>query len=254
MCLILLTTGVAWALSASTPSIWIDDPLDGAILAMSAPVDVIGHVSDPNGVEQVRLEVDNVEVASSETATSPGSLATVQFSWQPDVAGPHTLGLWVKAVGSDWVGPAVATVSVVEEASSPTTTAGTATTTPTTTATTVPTTTATTVPTTACGFGVPTPVNPADNAVIDKTGIAASVSFSWSYSGCSPDDLVFHIQLSADPGFFTDTIVWNTTTAGLSATSDPTVCGDYWWRVRVRTPVVSEWSSVNTFVLQGACS
>lgn len=246
------------------PSIWIDDPLDGAILAISTPVDVVGHVSDPNGIEQVRLEADAVEVASSDTPTDPGALATIQFQWQPDAPGQHTLSLWVKPLGNDWVGPAVATVSVVDEAGSSTTTPGTVTTpattatttpttVPTTTATTTPTTVPTTVPTTTCTYGVPSLVSPSDNQVIDKTGVASPVSFSWSYSGCTPGDLTFHIQLANDPGFFTGTIVWNTTTANLNATSVPIACGDYWWRVRVRAPVVGEWSSVNGFILQGGC-
>ncbi|MFZ0626673.1 MAG: Ig-like domain-containing protein, partial [Acidimicrobiia bacterium] len=95
-CLALLASGVAWALTPSVPSIWIDDPLDGATFDMTSPIQVVGHVSDPNGVEQVRLDVDTVEIASSQTATDPGTLATVEFEWQPDSTGQHTLGLWVK--------------------------------------------------------------------------------------------------------------------------------------------------------------
>jgi hypothetical protein len=257
--LVLLTTGIALAITSSTsssPSIWIDEPLDATNILLGTPVAVVGHVADVAGLEASRLEVDGVEIALSEVSVAPGALATLQFDWVPDVPGLYVLGMWAKPASGEWIGPALATVTVVGDlATTTTSTVSSSSTAPsTTTPTTSPTTVPSTVPTTVCTFETPQLVSPADNETISKTGIAISVPFSWSYSGCSPNDLLFHIQLANDPSFATGNIVWNATTSAKNATSVPIACSDYWWRVRVRAPVVGDWSTVNAFIVQDACT
>ena len=243
----LIGVGFAVASGSPTPSVWIDEPLDGTIVPLGMPVAVVGHVADADGLTGARLDINGVQVATSESPVEPGSLATLRFDWVPGAPGVHVLGLWMKPTSAEWIGPALATVFVEGEDETTSTTS-------TPIATTTPSTTSVPPTTTPCTFGIPEPSSPADNHVFSKTGIAMSVPFTWSYAGCDPDDLVFHIQLANDPSFSGGAVIWTTTTPSQNATSVPITCADYWWRVRVRAPEVGAWSQVYTFIVQDSCS
>ncbi len=233
---ILAAFGVSRALSPAAPQLWIDEPLDGAAVIAGMPVAVVGHVNHVDGLQSVRLDVDGVEVAMSDTPVEPGTLATVQFEWAPTSHGIHVVTLWAKPATGDWIGPALASVNVggpIEE-----------------TTTTIP------PPTTtiACSYEVPVLVSPPDNADLTVSIDGGyPVPLSWSYDGCNPEGLTFHVHVGDDPEFVPLPLYSKAVTT-TDWTTPPLACGDYWWRVRVVEPVESEWSEPFSFILDtGSC-
>lgn len=255
-----LLAGTAWTMALGQLSgesdvrVWIDQPIDESTVVTS-PVVITAHLTHRTGVAEGQVDVNGATVATAPLDGEP--LELVEFNWVPASNGTHIIEVYGSS-GDGWGTPASVVVTVQIDGlpdattttiASTTTTAG-VTTTPTTPPTTSPTTTPTTVPTTTCTFGIPSLTSPVENADFDIGGaIATSVPFTWSYSGCTPGDLLFQIQLANDPSFAGGTVIWTTNTGSTNATSVPITCGDYWWRVRVRAPVVTDWSGVNSFTV-----
>lgn len=259
-----LLGGTAWTMALGQLSgesdvrVWIDQPMDESIVVTSS-VAITAHVTHRTGVSESRVDVDGSTVATVPLDGEP--LELVEFDWVPSTNGTHLIEVYGSS-GDGWGTPASVVVTVQIDGlpddttttiAETTTTVGVTTTptsTPTTSPTTSPTTTPTTVPTTTCTFGVPSLTSPVENADFNIGGaVATPVPFTWGYSGCTPGDLLFQIQLANDPSFAGGTVIWTTNTASTNATSVPITCGDYWWRVRVRAPVVSNWSGVNAFTV-----
>ncbi|MDX1620466.1 MAG: Ig-like domain-containing protein, partial [Nitriliruptorales bacterium] len=84
---------IAWVLTADEPAIgtvgppraWVDQPLDGSLHPV-APIDVVTHATDPDGVTAIVIEVDGQEQTRLET--DGGMFVEAHWTWTPS-AGTH---------------------------------------------------------------------------------------------------------------------------------------------------------------------
>ncbi len=112
---LIMAGGAGLGFAARPPSVWIDAPLDGTTLDQAdGAIHIVGHVTEPNGVDRARLDADGARVARTLLTPEPGELVTVEFGWQP-TPGRHVLSLWTRNAAGEWVGPAIATVTVEGE-------------------------------------------------------------------------------------------------------------------------------------------
>lgn len=282
--------GVTWAvtdggadhITTAGPSAWVDDPLDGSVLASDVDeVIVVAHATDPEGIVAVVLSVDGDEI---DTATTSGDALVLadDLRWSP--RGPGTYELTV--VGRDPSGaatpPGTATVQVGSDAEQPTTTttspvAGDSTsstesgldaptstdptstastsvsqrsrpeptTTPSATSTTPPIATTTTQPitTTTCVPGRPTNTSPPDGAVV----ATKTPTLQWTYSGCPPE--LFQIEISRDASFLRVEPSGRVAGAERQWTPPPLACDiSFWFRVRAELGAsAGAWSAPTSF-------
>jgi hypothetical protein len=90
-----IATGPVVGALAPEARAWIDTPLDGAVLPVGLPVEIVAHATDKDGVALVTLRVDGVEET---TATGGGgSLVTVPITWKPPGKGTYEL----EVIGED---------------------------------------------------------------------------------------------------------------------------------------------------------
>lgn len=92
---------------SSAATMWIDSPLDSAVLD-PGPVTVVAHAADGLAVDEMHLEVDGTEVASQTNLDEYDRLAGVTFEWEA------TEGFHVLVVSGDGESSAPVTVSVGE--------------------------------------------------------------------------------------------------------------------------------------------
>jgi len=117
---------VSPAAGALRPSVWIDQPLPGALLPFGSTA-VTVHAADPSGIASVRFLVDGDE--AGEVSAASGDLVTVAWTWVPTSAGPHLLTVLAVADGGGVPDPVSAGVSftdgrVAPPTAEPTTTPG----------------------------------------------------------------------------------------------------------------------------------
>ncbi|MEX1208959.1 MAG: hypothetical protein WEE36_10240 [Acidimicrobiia bacterium] len=231
----LVATGWAALANGSTdPGVWLDTPLDGAVVSGSVPLEVIGHVGGSGSIVAARLEVDGTELAEVAVDAPAGQLTTARFSWQPEAGGTYTLALWARMESGEWAGPAIAAVVVEGEAAPTPTTSTTTTTNP--------------PSTTTCGFEPPVELDPPHGHVTPLT----FTTLSWDYAGCRPA-LEFDVEVSTSPAFFES--VASATVTESNWTTPNLGCGTWWWRVRAATfDTVGSWSNPSSFtVLNRGC-
>lgn len=72
---------------------WIDNPLDGATVAL-APLSIIAHAYDPDGVADVVLVVNGQEQQVVVPDGAGQRLVYVQLSWTPQTEGSHSLTVY----------------------------------------------------------------------------------------------------------------------------------------------------------------
>lgn len=72
---------------------WIDNPLDGATVAL-APLSIIAHAYDPDGVAEVVLVVNGQEQQIVVPDGAGQRLVYVQLSWTPQSEGSHSVTVY----------------------------------------------------------------------------------------------------------------------------------------------------------------
>lgn len=97
--------------ASSGPQSWIDAPLPNSTMPL-APLNVISHANDPEGVHSFELSVDGQVMDVSDVAKGgvPEPLAMMTQQWAPP--GPGTYLLTVRASGPDGTYGQAATVYV----------------------------------------------------------------------------------------------------------------------------------------------
>ncbi|HSM01773.1 MAG TPA: hypothetical protein VK960_04925 [Acidimicrobiia bacterium] len=240
---VLLVVVSAAQVLGQTPDVeqaWIDAPLEWVVID-HAPVGIVAHVADPDGVGMARLEVDGS--VAEDVATGGGMLEVVEFSWSPDGSGVYEL----RVIAYDRVGrrggeSAITVVVELEDAPPTPTTVATTTTVPATTTTMAATTTTAQVTTTTCGPGVLVATGPT-GMVLTETP-----TLTWSYSGCEPE--YFEVQISNVSDFTTILTTEYIPGGGRQwAVPDPLeTCDTFYWRVRTWEEAgVGAWSNVVMF-------
>ena len=90
-----IATGPAVGALAPEARAWIDTPLDGAVLPVGVPVEIVAHATDKDGVALMTLRVDGVEEMT--VTGGGGSLVTVPITWDPPGQGTYEL----EVIGED---------------------------------------------------------------------------------------------------------------------------------------------------------
>lgn len=102
---------------------WIDTPLMGSVLER-APVRVLGHATDPDGVARLELVVDGAVVAVEEPARSRDGvapvLASARLAWRAPTPGRHVLVVTGIDPGGERGFPAQAVIEVTRARPTPT--------------------------------------------------------------------------------------------------------------------------------------
>ena len=214
---------------------WIDDPLDGAMVALG-PVEVVAHAYDPARLAKVTLMVDGTVVVEN-PLDDTGVLAYATWTWTPEAEGVYVLeafgtgrngtiglaGRAVVTVGQRSLATSTtttvpdSTTTTLPESTTTTILAGTTTTTVTVTTRPTPTTTppstttptsppTTTPPTTAPTTTVPGPCTPPPPILLSPTDGASFIgpdqliALDWSAwrgptPSCQPSG--FYVELAA---------------------------------------------------------
>jgi hypothetical protein len=267
----LLLAGSVRAQTAPDGVAWIDAPLATSI-AVLTPVDIVAHASDPDGVVELRLDVNGVTNTSVSPASGDDSLATARMSWTPDAAGSYRLEVVPRDSDGQWGSPGIVRVTVVAgdsttttsstssvpEGGSPSTSrpeAASTTTKPVTSppptppppATTTPPVTTTTAPpvaTTVCNVGGVSP------AGVGRTDTLTPV-LSWSYGGCREPEQ-FQLQVSRDSSFARIEQEGGGGPGSRNWTASPLAdCTTYFWRIRTYdVGTYGAWSGAASFRVQ----
>jgi Bacterial Ig domain len=104
------------------PTVVVQSPTNGAVLAVGANVAVTGAATDTVGVDHVALFADGVSVASSAAsspAAQPGPLVSFSLTWLATPAGPHVLQVIAYRADGTPSDPSVINVTVGAGASQP---------------------------------------------------------------------------------------------------------------------------------------
>ena len=80
-------------------SVWIDVPLDGMNIPEGQQVKIEGHAASSGGISRVEIWVDGSLLTTVADPPMEGTLGKFQTSWEPSVAGEHTIQ--VIAYGAD---------------------------------------------------------------------------------------------------------------------------------------------------------
>jgi hypothetical protein len=105
--------------SQSKPQSWIDAPLDGSALPL-APVEVVSHSSDSNGVAVVQLSVNGIVIQSDANLDQTKTLVTMSQAWMPQTTGNYTLLVRAQNSAGAWGDYAQAVVTVQGTVATPT--------------------------------------------------------------------------------------------------------------------------------------
>lgn len=229
----ILITSTALVLAATPQTVWLDAPLDGSVAEVGDLVQIVGHVTHPDGVSFARIDVNGERLERANLGSGPGDLVTVESVWEPTEPGTYVISLRAMSITDGWQGPVTATVTVNGDEPPPASATSTSTSTTSTTSST--TTSSTTSP--PCVFTPPDPAAPADGST---TPLVAN-TLSWTYSGCRPA-LEFQIEVSSTPTFLE--IFASATVATTDWLTPSLACDTYWWRVRPKTfDDVGPWST-----------
>ena len=106
--LLLAVAAVGAAAFSTTARAWFDQPLPGSHHALDA-ISVTTHATAPDGVNEVTLAVDGVQIGS--LAFQSERLVTAQFQWQPEQEKGYTLTVRGRS-GDVWGEPATVFVIV----------------------------------------------------------------------------------------------------------------------------------------------
>jgi len=180
---------------------WFDAPLPGATIPR-APLAVVGHATDPDGVARLELAVDGEVLAMHEVTAVGGSnvLAMARLRWRSPTPGRHVLTLTGIDEGGERGYPARIVVQVERRRTSPATTPR-----PTTRPTPRPTSRPTARPTPSrtprptprpCVPRPPRLVSPASFYLVASPGDNPP-TFRWRYASrpsCEPTGYVFEIR------------------------------------------------------------
>ncbi len=182
---------------------WVDAPLTGTSVPRG-PVSVVGHATDPDGVDRIELAVDGALVATRRTrATRPGDadppvLAMARLEWPAPAPGRHVLTLTGVDPGGERGHPAQVIVRVTRDRGAPEATPG-ATPRATQRATSTPRPRATPTPTPTprpCKPPAPRLDSPPDFFLVD-TPAGNPPTFRWGYARrptCRPTGFVFELR------------------------------------------------------------
>ncbi len=80
-------------------SVWIDVPLEGMNIPEGQQVIIEGHAASSGGISKVEIWVDGSLLTTVADLSMEGTLGKFQTSWEPSVAGEHTIV--VIAFGAD---------------------------------------------------------------------------------------------------------------------------------------------------------
>ena len=216
---VVVAGGITLALTGDGPAAsdpgaaraWVDDPLDGELVS-PGQVLIVGHAYDPEGISEMRLEVDGMTIETTVVSAAGGVLASAQWTWSAG-EGIHIIKVIGRnASGGDGLpGRAVIEARRPAPTPEPTTTTTTTTVPPTTTSTTSTTTTTTsptttTVPSTTttaappCTPPSPILFEPPDGST--RIGPSPSITFEWNvilfFPVCAPSGYYIEVALDED--------------------------------------------------------
>ena len=103
----------------SGPYAWIDAPLDGSILPVDAPVQIVSHASAAGGIAKVELSIDSSVLSTDDVPEAGQAYVLMQQSWTPTQPGTYQVRVRSETSGGQWSGYAVVNVTV-EGSPSPT--------------------------------------------------------------------------------------------------------------------------------------
>ena len=94
------------------PVVWIDSPLDGSVVEARDTISVVAHASSEEGVSEIQLFVDGVQIRTRDYSGSEGTFVELREEWSAD---PGEYALQVRAVSMNGTisAPAVAYVKVI---------------------------------------------------------------------------------------------------------------------------------------------
>ena len=106
-------------LPTGQPTISVSSPLNGAVVALGAPIAVVTSATDSAGVSRIDLSADGVVVDSYSTPGSVGQPSVAaELHWTPATAGAHALTVVAYRADGTASVPAVIAVSVADAAAS----------------------------------------------------------------------------------------------------------------------------------------
>ena len=104
--------------SGSKPTVVLQAPTNGAVVALGSAVVASGAANDTIGVDHVVLFVDGVSVASSPTG-QPSPLMPFSLTWPATLPGTHTLQVFAYRADGTTSDPATVQVTVGASGSAP---------------------------------------------------------------------------------------------------------------------------------------
>jgi len=97
---------------------WIDAPLDQATLPL-APYELVVHGSDPVEIKAMEISIDDQTVFTEANPNPSELLVTSRFAWNPPGPGEYIIKARSQNSSESWSKPAVVSVTVTEETSTP---------------------------------------------------------------------------------------------------------------------------------------
>ncbi|MCL4530887.1 MAG: hypothetical protein M1282_15940 [Chloroflexi bacterium] len=101
------------AAGPSTPTAWLDAPLDGSTIPL-APYEVIFHIADAAGVALGEVSVNGQVISSLPNPNGTETPATLRSMWTPTSPGLYTIQVRAQGSSGNWSGYASAQVTVGE--------------------------------------------------------------------------------------------------------------------------------------------
>ena len=100
---------------------WIDAPLDGTKLPL-APYLIVFHASDPLGVTQMEVSINDQVLATIANPDKAQALVYLTQAWQPQQAGSYVIRVRAQNAAGNWSEPDSVTVVIEESTPTPTST------------------------------------------------------------------------------------------------------------------------------------
>ncbi len=96
----------------SGPYAWIDAPLDGSVVPLGAPVQIVSHASAASSISKVELSIDNSVLSTDDVPEAGQAYVVMNQSWIPTQPGTYQVRVRSQTAGGQWSNYAVVNVTV----------------------------------------------------------------------------------------------------------------------------------------------
>jgi hypothetical protein len=107
----LLLAGCGGATGAPEPQAWIDAPMNESTHPL-APLEIVLHAADPDGVALVELSVNGEVLSRKPPEDTRAPLVTHRVAWDPPSPGEYLLAARAQNASGDWSGQASSRVTI----------------------------------------------------------------------------------------------------------------------------------------------